>query len=145
MEHNLYLFLDYFLIYFHTFLIIFNLFGWMWWRTRKLNLISLSLVAFSWLILGIWYGIGYCPFTEWHWQVRYNLGYYDMPYSYMKFLLDTLTGLDFNALFVDYMTAIFFSLALVISSITNVFNELMTSNWNPHFDILNAHTARKSA
>jgi hypothetical protein len=43
-----------------------------------------------------------------------------MPYSYMKFLLDTLTGLDLNALFVDYMTAIFFSIALLMSSITNL-------------------------
>jgi len=77
------------------------------------------LIAFSWLVLGIWYGIGYCPFTEWHWQVRYRLGYYDMPNSYMKFLLDSITGLNLGAKLVDHLTAIVFVLALAASIIVN--------------------------
>jgi len=112
-------FLDKLFFVFHILLICFNLFGWIWKKTRLANLVLLSLTAFSWLILGIWYGIGYCPFTDWHWQVRHELGYYDMPYSYIKFLIDEITGLDAQAYFVDLATAVLFSLAILISVYVN--------------------------
>ncbi len=115
----MYEFLDTFFIVFHLLLVVFALSGWMWRRTRKAHLGLLLLIAFSWLVLGIWYGIGYCPFTEWHWQVRYRLGYYDMPNSYMKFLLDSITGLNLGAKLVDHLTAIVFVLALAASIIVN--------------------------
>jgi len=81
-------FLNEFFFIFHSALIIFGLFGWLWEKTRAANLVVLSLTGFSWFILGIWYGFGFCPCTEWHWQVRMRLGYYDMPSSYIKFLID---------------------------------------------------------
>jgi len=112
--------LNIFFIAFHSLFVLFCVTGWMWKKTRKLNLVLLLLTGFSWFILGIWYGIGYCPFTDWHWQVRHKLGHHDMPYSYMKFLLETVTGLEFNALFVDYMTVIFFTVALIMSCATNI-------------------------
>ncbi len=112
-------FLDNFFTIFHTLFAIFNVFGWIWTKTRKINLLLLLLTAFSWIILGIWYGIGYCPLTEYHWQVRYRLGYHDMPYSYIKFLLDIWTGLDWNPMVVDTITALLFSSALFISVFLN--------------------------
>jgi len=114
------IFLDKFFILFHMFIALFIVFGWLWKRTRKFNLILLLLTAFSWFVLGLWYGIGYCPLTHWHWQVRWRLGYHDMPASYIKFLLDTLTGLDFNPLFVDILTGSAFGLALLLSLILNI-------------------------
>ncbi|MCD4791284.1 MAG: DUF2784 domain-containing protein, partial [Bacteroidales bacterium] len=78
----MYKFLDTFFVVFHTALIIFNLFGWIWKPTRRLNLITLLLTGASWFILGIFYGIGYCPLTDWHWQVLHKLGIYDVPNSY---------------------------------------------------------------
>lgn len=115
----MYYFLDLFFIVFHTSLILFNLFGWIWEKTRKWNLLTLSLTAFSWFVLGIWYGFGYCPCTHWHWLVRRHLGYYDMPNSYVKFLIDELTGLQFSALTVEWMTGIFFGAAVILSVYTN--------------------------
>jgi hypothetical protein len=115
-------FLDKFFIIFHTLYALFCLFGWIWRKTRKLNLLVLLLTLFSWIVLGIWYGIGYCPLTDWHWQVRSNLGMYDMPNSYIKFLLDTLTGLDWNAAAVDIMTGVGFGLALVVSAVLNIYD-----------------------
>lgn len=112
--------LNIFFILFHTVFALFNLSGWYWKKTRRLNLYTLLLTAFSWLILGIWYGIGYCPFTEWHWQVRYRLGYIELPVSYIKFLLDMFTGLNFNPLYVDIFTGIAFALALLISFYMNL-------------------------
>ena len=109
-------------IIFHTGLIIFNLFGWIWKSTRRLNLITLLLTAFSWIIFGFWYGFGYCFCTDWHWQVRRQLGYTDMPNSYIKFLVDLWTGIDVSAYTVNIWTGILFVAALVASLYMNVKN-----------------------
>ena len=115
----MYYFLDKFFIAFHSALMIFILFGWIWKKTRLANLIVILLTAFSWFFLGIWYGFGFCPSTEWHWQVRYKLGYFNMPDSYTKFLADTLTGLDINQKVIDIFAVLFLVLALLASVLTN--------------------------
>lgn len=113
-------FLNIFFFVFHSALIIFNLFGWIWKKTRSANLIALLLTTFSWTVLGIWYGFGFCPCTEWHWQVRMKLGYYDMPSSYTKFLVDSMTGLKTNEALVDTLAVILLASALVASVLTNI-------------------------
>ncbi|TET73682.1 MAG: DUF2784 family protein [Candidatus Aminicenantes bacterium] len=116
----MYILLDKFFFVFHSSLIIFNLFGWIWKKTRLANLVVLLSTAFSWFILGIWYGFGFCPSTEWHWQVRVKLGLYDMPSSYIEFLIESLTGLDVSRKFVDIFALVFLILALLASILTNV-------------------------
>ena len=116
----MYAFLDKFFFVFHSALIVFNLFGWIWRKTRVANLVVVLLTVFSWTILGIWYGFGFCPSTEWHWQVRAKLGHYDMPSSYTKFLVDSLTGLDVNEKLVDIFAVMFLTLALFASVLTNM-------------------------
>ena len=113
-------FLDKFFFFFHTLFALFNILGWIWKKTRRLNLIFLFITALSWFVLGMWYGLGYCPFTEWHWQVRQRLGYQDMPASYIKFLLDTFTGLNLNPLMVDIITGTAFGVAVISSLILNI-------------------------
>ena len=115
----MYAILNIFFFIFHSTVIVFNLFGWLWEKTRWANLITLTVTAFSWFGLGIWYGFGYCPSTDWHWQVRMKLGHYDMPNSYIKFLIDSITGLDVNAAVVDTLTLVLFFLALAGSIYTN--------------------------
>lgn len=115
----MYNFLNIFFFIFHSSLILFILFGWIWKKTRAANLAVILLTAFSWFILGIWYGFGFCPSTEWHWQVRMRLGYYDMPSSYTKFLVDTLTGLDINQKTVDIFAVLFLVLSLFASVLIN--------------------------
>ncbi len=109
-------------VLFHTLLILFNLLGWIWKATRRLHLATILLTAFSWFVLGIWYGFGYCFCTDWHWQVRRELGYTDMPNSYIKFLIEMLTGINLSANFVDVATAILFFGALVTSLYVNFRN-----------------------
>ncbi|MBW1768953.1 MAG: DUF2784 domain-containing protein [Deltaproteobacteria bacterium] len=116
----MYAFLDKFFFIFHSLIILFNLFGWIWKKIRVANLIMLLLTAFSWFILGIWYGFGYCFCTDWHYQVRMKLGYFDMPSSYVKFLIDSIAGLDVNAKLVDIFTLTIFLLALTASIFTNM-------------------------
>ena len=115
----MYLFLDNFFFFFHTVFTLFNLIGWVWKKTRLLNLITLLLTGISWFVLGLWKGIGYCPCTDWHWNVRHRLGDHSMPNSYVKFVLDKLTGLNFDATIVDYTVFVSFFFALIISIYLN--------------------------
>lgn len=112
--------LDIFFIIFHTALILFNLFGWIWKRTRRLNLITLGLTMASWFGLGIWYGWGYCPCTDWHWQVRRRLGDTDLPSSYITFLLEQYTGWAPAPNIVEVGTLIVFLIAVICSIYVNV-------------------------
>jgi hypothetical protein len=116
---RIYEILDIFFFVFHSLLIGFILLGWMWRKTRRINLILILSTGFSWTILGIWYGFGYCPCTEWHWQVRMKMGIHDMPDSYIKFLIDSVTGWDVNAGFVDGLTLFLFLAALIASLLSN--------------------------
>ena len=113
-------FLNYFFFCFHTALIFFNTFGWIFHKLRKWNLITLLLTAFSWFVLGIWYGWGYCFCTDWHWQVRRHLGYYDDTNSYIQFLAQKLTGINFSSKLVDTATAIVFFTSLALSIWLNI-------------------------
>ena len=116
----MYAFLDKFFFAFHSSLILLILFGWMWKKTRKLNLVCILLTVFSWFILGIWYGYGYCPCTDWHWQIRMKLGHYEMHSSYIGFLIESITSLDVGRKFVDIFALLFLIWALFASIYTNV-------------------------
>jgi len=117
----IYHFLDIFFILFHTSLIVFNIFGWIWRRTRKWNLLTLALTGASWLFLGLIVGVpGYCPFTDWHFTILERLGKTGLPYSYIKYLADRLTGLDINPALVDNVTLYAFIIAFVISIFLNI-------------------------
>lgn len=116
MSTCFYQFLDYFFIVFHTLVILFNVFGWTWKRTRFWNFITLNLTAFSWFVLGIWYGWGYCFCTDWHWEVRSYLGLPIHSNSYVAFLLYILTGYLFPQNLVDLLTLVVFLFSYVMSS-----------------------------
>jgi Protein of Unknown function (DUF2784) len=107
--------IDYFFILFHSVLILFNISGWIVPRWRLANLVTLLLTAFSWFVLGIWFGIGYCPFTDWHWKVRQLLGYHDQSNSYIHFLIMKITGINLPENWVDTTTVVMFFTAFIIS------------------------------
>jgi len=115
-----YLALDRAFLVFHTALILFNLLGWAWKRTRTANLVTLLATAFSWFVLGLWNGIGYCPCTEWHWQIRQHLGDRDLPDSYLVFLLYTLTGKSVPQAPVDIVASVAFFAAFAVSLVLNI-------------------------
>ena len=108
--------LDILFVVFHSSLILFNLFGWIWKKTRIFNLITLSLTGASWLFLGLVYGtLGYCPLTDWHFSILNKLGKTNLPDSYIKYLTDRITGLDINASLVDHVTLYAYLAALALS------------------------------
>lgn len=79
---------------FHTALIVFNVFGWAHLKTRKWNLLSLGVTLVSWVGMGMFYGMGYCICTDWHWQVRESMGIHETADSYIVLLVRNLTGWD---------------------------------------------------
>jgi len=113
-------FLDYFLLIFHVALTAFNAVGWVFASTRKLHLIVVCLTLASWTVLSPFYGWGYCPFTDWHWQVKRALGETALPGSFVKYCLDGLTGWDSDPTVVTYATAAVGVVALVMSVVLNV-------------------------
>lgn len=116
---DMYVLLNIFFTLCHILLIGFNLLGWIWIKTRKWHLLSILATAASWFLLGIWYGIGYCPLTEWHWEVKRNLGESDLPNSFIKYALDHLFNTNMNASVVDAITAGAFAIVLIISIYLN--------------------------
>ncbi|MEO6843866.1 MAG: DUF2784 domain-containing protein [Ginsengibacter sp.] len=115
-----YQFLNIFFFVFHTAFMLFNMVGWIWKSTRKWHLVTLSLTAFSWFVLGIWYGWGFCFCTQWHWEVRQKLGYVDQSNSYIQFLALKLTGINFPIQLVDDVTLIVFVTCFALSIWLNI-------------------------
>jgi hypothetical protein len=123
---------DIFFVVFHSCLIFFNLFGWIWKKTRILNLITLSLTGVSWLFLGLLVGtLGYCPLTDWHFNILNKLGETDLPYSYVKYLADRITCFNFNADLIDKLTLYSFLIAMIFSLFLNV-REFVNRGKNKH-------------
>ena len=101
----------------HVLLIVACLTGWIFPRTRKAHLILMGMVLGCWFLLGLKYGIGYCPLTDWHWQVKTKLGEGPLPNSFIKYLWDHIFTspispkaadiLTFGAFFASLVPAIY--------------------------------------
>jgi hypothetical protein len=78
---------------FHTAWVLLVCLGWIWRRTRPWQLAAATITAASWVGFGPWFGWGYCPCTDWHWQVRARLGYTDPP-SYTELLIADVLGIE---------------------------------------------------
>lgn len=100
----IYSILDWAFTLFHTVLIVFNLTGWIWKRTRKIHLFTISATLLSWTVLGLWYGWGYCPLTDWHWKILREAGYTGLPSSYIVFLLRRFFNFTLRPATADFIT-----------------------------------------
>ncbi len=112
--------LDWVFTVFHTLLIIFNLTGWIWKPLRRINLITLLFTAGSWIILGLFYGFGYCPLTDWHFRVLYELGEQGLPSSYTQYLIHRVTHLSISSSQADAITLWGLIAALIFSVYYNI-------------------------
>lgn len=111
----------------HLAILIFNLTGWIWRRTRPWHLISVGITLFSWVVLGFWYGWGYCVLTDWHWQIRRELGYFD-PSSFTELLIVNILKLPVSSTMVDWLTAAGIAIALALSIILFVRDRRPSAN-----------------
>ena len=99
---------------FHTSWIAFICFGWIWRRTRRSHLVAVSLTVLSWFGLGLRYGWGYCPLTDWHWEVRARMGHRDPP-SYVQLLIRELIGIDLGPIGADVSAVTTLAVVAVLS------------------------------
>jgi hypothetical protein len=112
--------LDYLLEVIHLLVIVFNLIGWIWPAIRRWHMLVVGLTLFSWLGLGIWYGWGYCFLTEWHWQVKRELGVRGLPPSYIEYLLEKLLPFDLSSELVNGGTLTVYAIAVLLSLYLNL-------------------------
>jgi hypothetical protein len=120
--------LDVLLTILHLVIILFNLFGWMFSSTRKLHLISIILTAASWFILGIWFGMGYCPITDWQWNVKEKLGEHNLPSNFIEYFAEKISGRDFSSQLIDTAIAVCFALAAILSVYVNFIRKHLRHN-----------------
>lgn len=108
-------FADLFFLIFHSALILFNLFAWIWIPLRKWHLLTISLTLASWVFLGFFYGWGYCPLTDWHWGVLRQKGISDLPNSYISYLIERILHVKLPHKVVDAFTLSLAVVAFMIS------------------------------
>lgn len=87
----------------HTAVMVFNLTGWMFRRTRGLHVICLGATLFSWFVMGATKGLGYCVCTDWHFQIRRELGLHDGVHSYLQLLAKVFFGLEMDKITSDVL------------------------------------------
>ncbi len=114
-------FTDVLLTLLHLIIIAFNLFGWIFPIVRKAHFISISITAFCWFILGIWFGWGYCPITDWQWHIKEKLAETNLPASFITYFANKITGTHFNDSTINILTFVLFILAFMFSVYFNFF------------------------
>lgn len=76
---------------FHLVIVFFLMFGWILRKTRPLHRIAVAVTSFLWVVVGAFVGkIGYCPVTDWHWQVKKLRGEEGLPVSYIDYQLQRI-------------------------------------------------------
>lgn len=115
------IFLDILLTIVHLSIVLFNLFGWIPKGTRRAHLVSILCTAASWFVLGIWFGFGYCPFTDWQWRVKERLGERNLPSNFIEYFAEKVLAINFDSQFVGNLIGICFALVSLISIYLNFF------------------------
>jgi hypothetical protein len=86
----------------------------------------MGLTLLAWLGIGWYIGtIGYCPLTDWHWDVKRALGETDLPNSFIKYLLDWVFQSDLNRKLVDTLTVVGLILAVLFAGFVNIKDRLV--------------------
>lgn len=102
--------LDWLLFSVHTALVLFNMCGWIWKRTRVVHLITLGLTAFSWFVLGAIYGWGYCLCTDYHARILEQLGSPAADLTFIQLMFQRLLGISVGAELADGVAVVVFGL-----------------------------------
>lgn len=112
--------LNVFFFAFHLILILFNITAWAFRKWRKWHLIAVGITAFSWTALGWFYGWGYCFLTDWHFDIRRELGLTVDSSSYIQFLINRVGINVWSAQVTDLITAVCFGVVLFLSIYLNI-------------------------
>lgn len=109
----------------HLSIIVYSLIGWAWRRGRRAHLIFLGVIFACWFGIGLTfgYGFGYCPLTDWHWQLKVKLGasYTDLPVSFIKHVWDGALPWTITPRAADILTFAAFFTAVAITIYLNLY------------------------
>jgi hypothetical protein len=122
--------LDWVLFLGHVAVIVFNMIGWIWRRTRVLHLVTIGLTAFSWFVMGAWYGWGYCFCTDYHAHVLRQLRHPDADLTFIQLLFKRLFGGDVSRPMADTLAVVVFGM-IVFATITVWARELRFRSRGP--------------
>ena len=98
------LFADYVLTLIHVLVVLCVVFGWVPKRTRRGHRWLVACTFMSWVALGPFYGFGYCVLTGWHWDIKGARGLKPETSSFIKWAIDSSTGWDAPAAWVNNAT-----------------------------------------
>ena len=77
------------------------------------------LTAASWFVLGIWFGMGYCPVTDWQWRVKELRGEMNLPGNFVEYFAEKLSNYNFDSQLVNIVTGVSFAVAALASLYVN--------------------------
>lgn len=101
---------------FHDAFTIWNLIGWIFsGLPRKIHFIGIHLTLFSWVVLGYFYGLGYCIITDVHYSIKYCMGQTHLPPSYIQLRIQDIFGLLPNLEITNTVVGIIFVILLLVS------------------------------
>ena len=118
---------------FHTVILVFNLTGWIFPRTRMLHIVCLGATLFSWFVMGAWKGLGYCVCSDWHFQIRREMGIQDNvhSYSYIQLIAKSFFGVEMDRMTSDLSAGgglLFILLATLVVWTAGLFRKPTTSD-----------------
>jgi hypothetical protein len=94
-------------------------FGWIPPATRMINWYLIVATFLSWLGLGLVFGFGFCLFTDIQSRIRRRLGIEEPMESFVKDVLDRITGRDLDPAHVEIGTQIVFYFSAAASFYVN--------------------------
>lgn len=118
---------------FHLVIVFFLTLGWILPQTRRLHRWAVGITSFLWIGIGALVGrIGYCPVTDWHWQVKKLRGEKDLPPSYIDYSLQKI-GVHLPPERADQIVMVVFGL-IVVLTIALWINERLQKNKKSSID-----------
>ena len=114
-ETNL-LIADHLLNFFHLAIVFFLVFGWISVRTRNLHRFAVGVTILLWVAVAELMGkkLGYCPVTDWHWDVKRLRGETDLPPSYIDYSLQKI-GVHLPPERADQIVMVVFGVIVVLT------------------------------
>ena len=73
----------------------------------------------SWFILGFWFGFGYCPITDWQWDVKERLGEQNLPPNFVEYFAEKVSGRDYSSSLIDTIIGVSFGVAVLFAVLVN--------------------------
>lgn len=100
----------------HLAVIALNMLGWMMPRLRRITLLCQAVTLACWVGFGFargWWG--YCPLTDWHWQVLRSLGKTELPTNYISYIAQEWAGLTLEHGMASGLVAGCFGMAVLVN------------------------------